>query len=144
MLSKIYSAGLRGVEGFEVIVECSAWDRLFKFDLVGLPDNAVKESKERVRSACENSGIQFPTIEMMVNLAPAHLKKEGSSFDLAILISLLQCDGKIPYSMNLSDYCFIGELSLSGELRPVEGVLCMCLSAKAQGLPMTELCITRQ
>ena len=133
MLSKIYSAGLRGVDGFEVTVECSGWPRLPRFELVGLPDNAVKESKERVRSACENSGFAFPSLDMMVNLAPAHLKKEGSGFDLAILVSLLQCDGKIPYSANLRDYCFVGELSLSGELRPVEGVLCMCLAAKEAG-----------
>lgn len=133
MISKIYSAGLRGIDGFEVTVECSGWDRVAQFDLVGLPDNAVKESKERVRAACENSGYQFPNIEMMVNLAPAHLKKEGSGFDLAILISLLQCDNRIPYQKNLNDYCFIGELSLSGELRPIEGVLCMCLAAKEAG-----------
>lgn len=133
MLSKIYSAGLRGVDGFEVTVECSGWNRLPNFELVGLPDSAVKESKERVRSACENSGFAFPGLDMMVNLAPAHLKKEGSGFDLAILTGLLQCDGKIPYATDLSDYCFVGELSLSGELRPVEGVLCMCLAARDAG-----------
>ena len=142
MLSKIYSAGLRGVEGFEVTVECSGWDRLPRFDLVGLPDNAVKESKERVRFACENSGFQFPEMELMVNLAPAHLKKEGSGFDVAILVSILQCNGTIPYSLNLSDYCIIGELSLSGELRPVEGVLCMCLAAKASG--RTKIIVPKQ
>lgn len=70
MLSKIYSAGVIGIEGFEVTVECSAWDRLPRFELVGLPDTAVKEAKGRVRSACENSGFLFPSLEIMINLAP--------------------------------------------------------------------------
>ena len=113
MLSKIYTAGVLGIEGFEVAVECSAWDRLPKFDLVGLPDTAVKEAKGRVRSACENSGFRFPDLEIMINLAPANIKKEGSAFDLAITVALLQCDGAIPRSCDLSDKCFLGELSLS-------------------------------
>ena len=79
MTSRIYSAGLFGIDGFEVTVECSAWDRIPAFDLVGLPDTAVKEAEDRVRIACENSGIRFPDSEMMVNLAPADKKKEGSS-----------------------------------------------------------------
>ena len=130
MLSKIYSAGVIGIEGFEVTVECSAWDRLPKFDLVGLPDTAVKEAKGRVRSACENSGFRFPDLEIMINLAPANIKKEGSAFDLAITLALLQCDGAIPRSLDLSDKCFLGELSLSGELRSVGGVLPMTVSAR--------------
>ena len=133
MLSKIYSAGVIGIEGFEVTVECSAWDRLPKFDLVGLPDTAVKEAKGRVRSACENSGFRFPDLEMMINLAPANIKKEGSSFDLAMTVALLQCDGAIPRSLDLSDKCFIGELSLSGELRSVGGILPMTVSARESG-----------
>ena len=133
MLSKIYTAGTLGIEGFEVTVECSAWDRLPKFDLVGLPDAAVKEAKGRVRSACENSGFRFPDLEMMINLAPANIKKEGSAFDLAITVALLQCDGAIPRSLDLSDKCFIGELSLSGELRSVGGILPMTVSARSSG-----------
>ena len=133
MLSKIYSAGVLGIEGFEVAVECSAWDRLPKFDLVGLPDTAVKEAKGRVRSACENSGFNFPPLEIMINLAPANIKKEGSAFDLAITVALLQCDGAIPRSLDLSDKCFIGELSLSGELRAVGGILPMTVSARNNG-----------
>ena len=133
MLSRIYSAGIRGVDGFEVTVECSGWDRLPNFELVGLPDNAVKESRERVKSACENSGFAFPRLDLMVNLAPAHLRKEGSSFDLAIICSILQCNGDIPYQKDLSLYAMVGELSLSGELRGVEGVLCMCLAAREAG-----------
>ncbi len=133
MLSKIFTAGVLGIEGFEVTVECSTWDRLPKFDLVGLPDAAVKEAKGRVRSACENSGFRFPSLEIMLNLAPANIKKEGSSFDLAITVALLQCDGTIPRSLDLSDKCFIGELSLSGELRSVGGILPMTVSARDIG-----------
>lgn len=133
MLSTVYAAGLMGVDGFEVRVECSGWDRLPNFELVGLPDNAVKESKERVRVACENSGFTFPSLDLMVNLAPANRRKEGSAFDLAILCSIMQCDGQIPYSLDLSEYAIIGELSLSGEVRGVDGVLSLCLAARAAG-----------
>ena len=133
MLSKIYSAGVLGIEGFEVTVECSAWDRIAKFDLVGLPDTAVKEAKGRVRSACENSGFNFPPLEIMINLAPANIKKEGSAFDIAMMVAMLQCDGTIPRSLDLSDKCFIGELSLSGELRSVGGILPMTVSARDSG-----------
>ena len=133
MLSKVYTAGLSGIDGFSVTVECSGWDRIARFEVVGLPDLAVKEAKERVRAACENSGLGFPPMDLTVNLAPADRKKEGSSFDLAILCAILQCDGKIPRNMSLADKCFIGELSLSGEVRPVRGVLCLALAARAAG-----------
>ena len=91
MLSKIFSSGVIGIEGYEVVVECSAWDRIPRFELVGLPDAAVKEAKNRVQSACENSGFVFPPLDIMVNLAPADVKKEGSVFDLAIITAILQC-----------------------------------------------------
>ena len=133
MLSKIYSAGVIGIEGFEVTVECSGWDRVPRFELVGLGDTAVKEAKNRVRSACENSGIMFPPIDIMINLAPADVKKEGSAFDLAILCSILQCDRVIPADYDFSDKCLIGELSLSGEVRSVGGVLSMALCARKAG-----------
>ena len=133
MLSKIYSAGVVGIEGYEVTVECSAWDRVPGFELVGLPDAAVKEAKNRVRAACENSGFSFPALDFTVNLAPANVKKEGSAFDLAIVIALLHCDGILPYSFDFSDKCFLGELSLSGEVRSVGGILPMALSAKQCG-----------
>lgn len=133
MLSKVYSSGVVGIEGFEVTVECSAWDRIPAFNLVGLPDAAVKEAKNRVRSACENSGFVFPALDIMVNLAPADVKKEGSAFDLAIACSVLQSDRIIPSDCDLSDKCLIGELSLSGEVRPVSGVLSMALCARDCG-----------
>ena len=133
MLSKVFTAGLCGIDGFSVTVECSGWDRLARFEVVGLPDLAVKEAKERVRAACENSGFGFPPMDLTVNLAPADRKKEGSAFDLGIVCAILQCDGKIPRNLSLSDKCFIGELSLSGEIRPVRGVLCMALAAREAG-----------
>ena len=133
MLSRIYSSGIFGIEGFEVVVECSAWDRIPRFDLVGLPDAAVKEAKNRVQSACENSGYKFPALDLMINLAPADVKKEGSVFDLAIIAAILQSDGVIPPSYDFSDKCLIGELSLSGEVRGVGGVLPMTVSARDSG-----------
>ncbi len=133
MTSRIYSAGLIGIDGFLVTVECSAWDRIPCFDLVGLPDTAVKEAKNRVRSACENSGFIFPPLDICVNLAPANMKKEGSAFDVAILASILQCQGILPHDMDFSDKMLIGELSLTGELRGVDGVLPMCVLARDQG-----------
>ena len=117
MTSRIYSAGLIGIDGFLVTVECSGWDRIPAFELVGLPDAAVKEAKNRVRSACENSGFIFPPLDLCVNLAPASMKKEGTAFDVDILASVLQCQGILPHSMDFSDKMLIGELSLTGELR---------------------------
>ena len=133
MLSKIYSSGVVGIEGYEVTVECSAWDRIPAFELVGLPDAAVKEAKNRVRAACENSGYVFPPLDVMINLAPADIKKEGTAFDLAIITSILQCDGIISHELDFSDKCLIGELSLSGEVRAVTGVLPMVVSARDDG-----------
>ena len=133
MISKVYSSGVIGIDGYEVVVECSGWNRIPRFDLVGLPDASVKEAKNRVQSACENSGMRFPALDIMVNLAPADVKKEGSGFDLAILIAILQTDGKIAHGCDLSDKSFVGELSLSGEVRSIRGILPMTISARDSG-----------
>ena len=133
MLSTAYSAGLFGIDGFMVTVECNAQSRIPSFDLVGLPDLAVKEAKERVRAACENSGFRFPSLELMLNLAPADRKKEGSAFDCAILVGILRSGGVLDSRVDLSDKCFVGELSLSGEIRGVRGILCMCVAARNAG-----------
>ncbi|MBQ7309694.1 MAG: YifB family Mg chelatase-like AAA ATPase [Clostridia bacterium] len=133
MLSKVFGAGFFGIEGYPVTVECNANDRLPVFNIVGLPDAAIKESKERIRAAITNSGYFFPDAEITVNLAPADKKKEGSSYDLAILIAIMKCAGAIPEKLSLDDKCFIGELSLSGELRGVHGALSMCVAAKESG-----------
>jgi len=133
MLSKVFGAGFFGIEGYSVTVECNANDRLPAFNIVGLPDAAIKESKERIRAAITNSGFFFPDAEITVNLAPADKKKEGSSYDLAILLSVLKCAGAIPDDVSLEDKCFIGEISLSGEIRTVRGALAMCLAAQKNG-----------
>ena len=133
MLSATYSAGLAGIEGFPVTVECNQKNNLEGFELVGLPDLAVKEAKERVRTACYNSGFPFPYARITVNLAPADRKKEGSAFDAAILTAIFHSGGTIRRDVDLSGKCIVGELSLSGELRNVRGILCMCVAAKEHG-----------
>ncbi|MBQ3483193.1 MAG: YifB family Mg chelatase-like AAA ATPase [Clostridia bacterium] len=134
MLSVALSAGLCGIDGFLVRVECDAQERMAQFDIVGLPDLAVREAKERVRTAALNSGYRFPDYKLTVNLAPADRKKEGSGFDVAILAGILRCSGEIRRSVDLSRTCLIGELSLSGRVRPVKGVLSMCVAARDAGL----------
>ncbi len=133
MLSLVHSAGICGIDGFPVIVECNQKNNLQGFELVGLPDLAVKEAKERVRTACQNSGYPFPYSRITVNLAPADRKKEGSVFDAAILCAILHSAGVIRRDVSLSDKCVVGELSLSGNLRGVRGILCMCVAAKENG-----------
>ncbi len=133
MLSATYSAGICGIEGFLVTVECNQKNNLQGFELVGLPDLAVKEAKERVRTACYNSGYPFPYARITVNLAPADRKKEGSAFDAAILTAIFHSGGTIRRDVELSGKCIVGELSLSGELRGVRGILCMCVAAREHG-----------
>lgn len=134
MLSVVLSAGLCGIDGFLVRVECDAQERMVQFDIVGLPDLAVREAKERVRTAALNSGYRFPDYKLTVNLAPADRKKEGSGFDVAILAGILRCAGEIRRTVDLSRTCLVGELSLSGHIRPVKGVLSMCVAARDAGL----------
>ena len=132
MVARIMSFGVSGVGGFPVSVEVDRSNGLPGFDIVGLPDAAVKESKERVRSAIKNNGFRFPASRLTVNLAPADRKKAGTVYDLPILIGVLSALGEIrqPESEN----AFIGELSLSGELRPVSGVLPMAIAASREGV----------
>lgn len=133
MLSVVYAAGLAGVDGFLVTVECSSAERIPQFELVGLPDAAVREAKERVRAAIENSGIPFPDLALTLNLAPADRRKEGAAFDIAILAAILRCAGAFPAEYPLDRACLIGELSLSGEVRPLPMACCVCLAARASG-----------
>ncbi len=133
MLSTIYSAGIFGIDGYIVTVEADAQPRLPNFELVGLPDLAVKEAKERVRTACINSGYRFPELAFMVNLAPADRKKEGSAYDVSILLGIMKCAGIVRSDIDVSDKCFVGELSLSGVLRGIRGVLSMCVAARDAG-----------
>ncbi|MBQ8338887.1 MAG: YifB family Mg chelatase-like AAA ATPase [Clostridia bacterium] len=134
MLSTLLSAGLAGIDGFLVSVECDAQERMSDFEIVGLPDTAVKEAKERVRTAALNSGYRFPALSLTVNLAPADRKKEGSGFDVAILAGILRCAGIIHQQVDLSRVCLVGELSLSGQIRGVRGALSMCVAARDAGL----------
>ena len=133
MFSSAYSAGLCGIDGFIVTVECNLREKLEGFELVGLPDLAVKEAKERVWTACTNSGYHFPYARITVNLAPADRKKEGSVFDAAILTGIFHSSGIIRRDVDLSDKCMVGELSLSGEWRGVRGILSMCVAARDNG-----------
>lgn len=133
MLSSIFSAGIFGIDGYIVTVEADAQPKLPLFELVGLPDAAVKEAKERVRTACINSGYRFPEMSFMLNLAPADRKKEGSAYDVAILLGIMKCAGIVRSDIDVSDKCFVGELSLSGNLRHVRGALCMCVAARDAG-----------
>ena len=133
MLSSIFCAGIFGIDGYIVTVEADAQPRLPNFELVGLPDAAVKEAKDRVRTACINSGYRFPEMSFMLNLAPADRKKEGSAYDVAILLGIMKCAGIVRSDLDVSDKCFVGELSLSGNLRHVRGALCMCVAARDAG-----------
>lgn len=115
-----------------VEVEADVSDGVFSFDVVGLPDLAVRESKNRVQSAMRNSGYYFPSGKITVNLAPADRKKEGTLYDVPIFIALMAATGQLRQSTN--NCAFIGELSLDGDLRPVNGVLCMALLAREHGI----------
>lgn len=132
MLAVIKSYGLVGLSGFKVDVEVDINQGLPKYDIVGLPDTAVKESKERVRSAIKNSGYHFPVHRITVNLAPANKKKEGPSFDLAIAVSILTATAQIE-NPRVKDFIFIGELGLDGSLKAVNGLLPMLIAAREQG-----------
>ncbi|HJV44105.1 MAG TPA: YifB family Mg chelatase-like AAA ATPase [Bacillota bacterium] len=133
MFCKTYSAGLLGIEGFVVEVETDLSRGIPQCSLVGLPDSAVKESKERVRSALLNSGFEFPLGRLTVNFAPAHLKKVGAAFDLSVAVGILNASNQIQIPF-LHETLFIGELSLNGQIKPVHGILPMALAAKQKGL----------
>lgn len=132
MFSRVSSFGLSGLNGFKVDVEVDTSVGLPKYEIVGLPDAAVKESKERVRSAIKNSGLNFPLNHITINLAPASIKKVGPNFDLPIAVSILQSSGQIIGNKSL-DYIMIGELGLDGGIKPVSGILPALISAKEMG-----------
>ena len=132
MLSHVRSMGLLGIEGYEVSVECFITNGLPAFDVVGLPDAAVKESRERVRAAIKNCGFKFPVSRITLNLAPAGTKKSGTLYDLPILLGILAASELV--KLPKTPCAFLGELSLQGELRPVSGVLPRALAAKDCGV----------
>ena len=132
MLSSILSCGLSGIDGFKVTAEVNLMNGMPMFEIVGLPDASVKESRERVRAALKNSGYNFPNSRITVNLAPADLKKEGPAYDLPIALGLLACSGMVDPE-RLKDICIIGELSLDGSVRGIRGVLPMVISERSRG-----------
>jgi len=133
MLSKVISGAVIGIDGYLVDVEVDLATGMPAFDIVGLPDSAVKESRERVRTAIQNTGRAFPIKRITVNLAPADIRKSGPAFDLPIAVGILIGTKKLPESA-ASGAFFTGELSLDGAVRPVSGVLPMVLAARNNGL----------
>ena len=127
MLSKVFSSGLMGLDAYRIEIEVDIARGLPSITIVGLPDNAVKESRERVKSAIKNSGFDYPTDRITVNLAPSDIKKEGSAFDLPIALGILASSKQINPE-KLKDYIILGELSLSGEARPIKGALPIALA----------------
>ncbi|MBC8392231.1 MAG: ATP-binding protein, partial [Deltaproteobacteria bacterium] len=132
MLAKVLSSAVIGIDAYLVEVEVDIMQGLPTFTTVGLPEAAVKESKERVKSAITNSGYLFPADRITVNLAPANIKKEGTGFDLPIALGILAATGVISQDI-ISRYLILGELSLDGRIKPVNGSLPMALAAKDAG-----------
>jgi len=133
MLATILSGALVGIDGLLVEVEVDVALGLPQFTTVGLPEGAVKESKDRVRSAIKNSGYEFPSRKITVNLAPADLKKEGSAYDLPIALGILAAEGWL-VKERLSEYALLGELSLDGRVKSVHGALPLAVMAREKGL----------
>ena len=132
MLSRVYSSAVVGIDAYMVEVEVDIMHGLPTFTTVGLPEAAVKESKERVKSAITNSGYEFPNDRITINLAPANIKKEGTGFDLPIAVGILCAIGLLPRK-TISKYIFVGELSLDGRIKPVKGLLPITLAGKQAG-----------
>lgn len=136
MLSRVKSMSLEGLNGYLVEIQSDVSGGLPNFDIVGLPDIRVKEAKERVRTAIKNSRIEFPSRKIVVNLAPADKKKEGTFFDLPIAIGILIAIGEIKSESlkNFESTIFLGELSLDGKINRVNGILPMCIEAVNLGI----------
>lgn len=133
MVNKVKTATVIGLNAYKVFVETDVINSLPSFSIVGLPDTAINEARDRVRSAIKNSGFTFPAKKVVINLAPADLKKEGANFDLPIAIGLITEEGVLEPE-KLEDYAFIGELSLDGSLRGINGVLPLILGLKEEGI----------
>jgi magnesium chelatase family protein len=129
MLSKINTVTLLGIEGSVITVETDVSGGIASFFMVGLPDVAVREAKERVGAAVKNAGYTFPQTRVTVNLAPANVRKEGTAFDLPLALSILRASNQIVFASNSGAYVVMGELSLDGSVKGVQGVLPMTASA---------------
>ena len=132
MFSRIKSIGIFGMDSYMIEVEADISTGLPAFDIVGLPDTTVKESRDRVRAAIKNCGFKFPLGRITVNLAPADRKKEGSVYDLPVLLAVLKAYNQI--KVNLDDCVVIGELALDGKIRSANGVLAITITAKQNGV----------
>ena len=133
MIAKINSAGLCGMQGYMIQAEADVSPGIPAWEIVGLPDVAVRESKERIRSAVKHAGFQIPGKRMVINLAPADVKKEGAYLDLPIALGILVSSGQLPIS-DMADAAFFGELSLDGRLRPIKGALPLAITAYQNGI----------
>src|SRR6267142_7083908 len=133
MLARVLSCTTQGIQGLFVEVEADLGAGLPTFSIVGLPDAAVRESRERVLAALRNCGFEFPARKITVNLAPAHVRKEGARFDLPIAVALLRASGQIPGGPPVDEGLFVGELALDGAVRPVRGVLAVLAAARREG-----------
>lgn len=133
MLASLKSCAIYGLDSFLVDVEVYISSGLPAFEIVGLPDTAVRESRERVRAAIKNQNFDFPIKRITLNLAPADIKKEGPHFDLPIALGILAATEQVPASA-LQGYSIVGELSLDGRVRPVNGILPMAIEVKQKGL----------
>lgn len=142
MISNVKACVLQGLSGYQIDVETDLTNGLPSFNIVGLPDVSIKESKERVRSALTNSGYDFPLSRITVNLSPASIKKEGSQLDLPIALGILAAKGEI--GIIEEEVCFIGELSLDGTIKSINGVLPMVISLRDQGIKKVYIPKTNQ
>jgi len=133
MLAKLRSMSVMGIDAFEIGIEADITEMLPSFAIVGLPDGAVRESRERVMSAIKNCGFEFPSRKVTINMAPADVKKEGSAFDLPIAIGLLMASNQVDIA-SARDYMVVGELSLDGSVRQVKGMLSMAICARELGI----------
>ncbi len=132
MITQINSMGFMGLNTYAVSVEVDLLRALPSFDVIGLPDTAIKESRDRIRFVFKNCDYEFPTAKITVNLAPADIKKSGSIYDLPIFLALLKASGQ--FNANTDNSAFIGELSLNGDVRPISGILPMVIEAKQNGI----------
>lgn len=141
MISKVYSAASEGINGMIVEVECYCHGNTPRFDIIGLPDASVKESYNRIKAAILSSEFEFPIANVTINLAPASTNKQGTGYDLASFISILKCTDVLA-ECKTDNKCFVGEIALGGEVRPINGVLTMCIAAKNAGF--TEIYVPAQ
>ncbi len=132
MISRVYSAASHGIEGLIVDVECYRQGNTPRFDIIGLPDTAVKESYNRIKAAIKTSGYMYPVANITINLAPANINKQGTGYDLASLISILKCTDLL-CDFDTEGKLFVGEIALGGEVRRINGILTMCIAAKNAG-----------